>query len=483
MNSIIIFLILFLFFSVRRPLWAGIFILSTLPSYLVRFYFFAIPATLLEGMIWCFVIGSLWKNQVGLKFFNIASRRALILQKRNLFFIIFVIFFLFAGLISAFQAPEFHAALGIFKAYIVESILFVLLFLLLLKNNGNVSSRLPNARVLQILLYTLGITTFIISLYALFQKITGFGIPNAFWQASETRRVTSVFEYPNALGLYLGPLVVLYFGIFVNQIKTVILRHKVSKDLMTEKSARFAHWILRYAQDDKKTAFLSFLVFVFAFLAIFFAKSEGAIFGILTGMMIIIFFSFPTIKQKKWFLFLGTLGVATLFFVPITREYLIQKVSLNDFSGNIRREMWNETFAFLKTEPFFGAGLSGYQDRIMPFHTNTQDEVFLYPHNFFLNFYVEMGILGLVSVIGLLSLFFIRVTRRIFSNDLQQCTVEHSKKMEPLSFVNIFFFAMMVEILVHGMVDAPFFKNDLSIIFLFILFSGIHFHLFFIQSE
>ncbi len=414
-----IFFLLFFLLSLRRPLWAGIFILSTLPSYLIRFSLGPIPFTLLEGMIILFVITN----------FVVGTRHVASLQqrrrvnKKNLPFIILVLLFVLSGFISVFVAPELNTALGLFKAYIIEPILFCLIFILVLKNVG---TRLQNVIVgtrhvasLRILFCSIGVSTLIISLYAIFQQFTGFGIPNLFWAEEETRRVTSFLEYPNALGLYLGPIVVLYFGIFL----------------------QFWH--------DKKIAIFSFSVFFLSLFAILFAQSEGALFGIIAGIFILLFFSFSQWKHRFLFFSATLLIFLVLILLPTSKNYLSQKISLNDFSGGIRKEMWMETISFLKTEPIFGAGISGYQDRITPFHKNPQVEIFLYPHNFFLNFYVEMGLLGLLSIIGLLILFFWR------------------------SRHNILLIATMTEILVHGMVDAPFFKNDLAVIFLFILFLGI----------
>ena len=53
---------------------------------------------------------------------------------------------------------------------------------------------------------------FLVSILAIYQKVTGNLIDNALWSAGATRRVVSFFGYPNAVALYLGPLVMLFFG-------------------------------------------------------------------------------------------------------------------------------------------------------------------------------------------------------------------------------------------------------------------------------
>ncbi len=77
-------------------------------------------------------------------------------------------------------------------------------------------------------------------------------------------------------------------------------------------------------------------------------------------------------------------------------------------------------------------------------------ELLLYPHNIFLNFWVELGLAGLIWLITILVGFFKRLWK-----------IKSKQK--------IVLMAGMVAILVYGLVDVPYFKNDLSIIFWTIL--------------
>jgi len=73
-----------------------------------------------------------------------------------------------------------------------------------------------------------------------------------------------------------------------------------------------------------------------------------------------------------------------------------------------------------------------------------------YPHNFFLNFYLETGLLGFVSMVGLLALFYKKIRDLARTKFLYLAT--------PLA-------AGMLMIILHGLVDVPYFKNDLSVLF------------------
>jgi len=71
------------------------------------------------------------------------------------------------------------------------------------------------------------------------------------------------------------------------------------------------------------------------------------------------------------------------------------------------------------------------------------------PHNIFLAFWLQAGLLGLVGFFWLLISFF--------------------KKIEPKQILSSILIGTMIYILIHGMVDTTYWKNDLSIIFWLII--------------
>jgi len=79
------------------------------------------------------------------------------------------------------------------------------------------------------------------------------------------------------------------------------------------------------------------------------------------------------------------------------------------------------------------------------------------PHNLFLAFWLQAGILGLIGFIWLIINFF----RRLFNFFINQ------KSPLALSLM-----AIMVYILAHGLLDTTYWKNDLSLIFWTIIASG-----------
>jgi putative inorganic carbon (HCO3(-)) transporter len=162
-------------------------------------------------------------------------------------------------------------------------------------------------------------------------------------------------------------------------------------------------------------------------------------------------------RRRVWLL-AGTAGDGLLvalippIFHRISVEF--QNVNGTTFFGRAGRlELWSATLRMLREHPLFGAGLSGFADRIAPFWNPTHPERFIDPHNIVLNFWVETGVLGVIAFAWILVVAF-RVTWRGW------------RASEPdWRPIELGVLLAMVAIIVHGLVDVPYFKNDLSLQF------------------
>jgi hypothetical protein len=119
MEIILVILALLLFFlvSLKRPdISLGLICLS-LFTYLIRFKIMGVPFTFLEIMI--LILFFIWLIKARIK-------------KEKIIFSSFFwpgTFLLLSGLVAVFVSPDTRAALGIFKAYFIEPILFFLVFI------------------------------------------------------------------------------------------------------------------------------------------------------------------------------------------------------------------------------------------------------------------------------------------------------------------------------------------------------------------
>lgn len=270
----------------------------------------------------------------------------------------------------------------------------------------------------------LSVTSIIISLAAIIQFFFECQIPDGYL---DPKRATSFFPYPAALALYLAP-VLIFLTAFLWQ------------------RAKFARW--EYG--------LLILSIVSGFVALLLSKAEGGIGAYLLAVAIFGLFS----KHRLKFLAAGLIVLIIVLAIPHTRNRTVQVFTFQDTSGEVRLALWEGSWNLIKDRPVLGAGLASFPEVYEKYKLDRHVELPLYPHNVFLNFWVEMGLLGLLSFLGLLGWFFWRCWG----------VLRYARTMWQKSVIAASFLAMIV-ILIYGLVDAPYFKNDLAC--QFFLFVGL----------
>ncbi len=381
-------------------------LVASLPLYLVRFSVGPIPFTLLECMVG--VIFFVWI--VRERRLTAAVKECV---KERRVFCTFTLLFLVSATISVFVSPDTRAALGVWRAYFIEPILVFFMAYDMLRTKDQLRHMLDACIVSGV---------FIASI-AVYQRFTGWHIPDP-WLSE--MRVTSIFPYPNAVGLYLAPMMPLIILRFFDSLK--IRTHVIR--------------LIGYS--------IAFFIF---FAAIYFAKTEGALVALAVGIP---FMGFIWSARTRMItggicvLIVGAIALSPNFFTPIK-----EKVLLQDWSGHVRQTIWKETYAMLVDRGVLGAGLAGYQKTIESYHKATYIEIFLYPHTIFLNFWSEVGLLGLGAYAGIVGTFFFTLAKA-FRRAREDITV----KMMCLGLCG-----SLLVIMIHGLVDVPYFKNDLAVFF------------------
>lgn len=439
----------FLLLAICRLDLALSFIIIALPSYLIRFKVLGVPSTLLELMI--LLAAAVWL--IGYFLPNLKSFFKNRKDRLPYPFQIEILLIIILSFIAAGVAGFSSGALGIWKAYFFEPILLFLIFFNVFKNKRDWDK----------IFWALLISALTISGMAIYQKLTGLFIFNEFWAQAETRRAVSWFGYPNAIGLYLAPLILIFFG-------ALMVRFKSCQNDLKE-------WLKRI---------LIIFTIISSFLAIYFARSEGALIAIIISLVI---FGLLAGKWSRIITLLITIIVtAGILSSGSARNYTFSKLTLTDLSGEIRQRQWQETRLSLQGWKFFtGHGLNNYQAAVRPYHQegiffnrdglpNFDDqlrgsaslrekywqpvEIYLYPHNFFLNFWSELGLLGAL-VFSWLVIKSLYITFKL--------TIINSRFKNPEKYFTLGLFGAILTIIIHGLVDVPYFKNDLAILFWTIL--------------
>ena len=143
--------------------------------------------------------------------------------------------------------------------------------------------------------------------------------------------------------------------------------------------------------------------------------------------------------------------------LPAVRHALIQEATFQGWSGKVRLFMWRETWAMLKDHWFFGAGFGGYPKVFDAYHKARFIEIFQYPHTILFNFWSETGLLGVFAFVGVMVVWIKDAVRSIVA----QAVVQDKSRYLPI----LVLIAPSVAIFVHGLVDVPYFKNDLALLF------------------
>lgn len=319
---------------------------------------------------------------------------------------------LFVGLIAVFVAPDNIAAFGLYRAYFVEPLLLFFVGFDLIRTDDDKSKLASN----------FGFITIVVAIWAATQMITGWGIPEP-WNAWPGRRAVGPFPFPNALALFVAPIAALAFA------------------------DRIACWAARNAKAVRTcllSPLLGWLTVISGIAAMALAKSEGGLIAFSAAALLALLLNK---RSRTCGIVLAILGIVTILFVPQFKNRAIELALFKEWSGKVRTVMWSETLNMLKDRPIFGAGLGAYPMVIAPYHAADWMEIFQYPHNILLNLWSETGLLGVLAF-GYIIVRWIRMAR--------------GKRRVVIP--------MLVVLLVHGLVDVPYFKNDLAIAFwLFIL--------------
>ncbi|HVC77298.1 MAG TPA: O-antigen ligase family protein, partial [Candidatus Micrarchaeaceae archaeon] len=148
------------------------------------------------------------------------------------------------------------------------------------------------------------------------------------------------------------------------------------------------------------------------------------------------------------------IGIVLVLIPPIHRRIAVELDFSNPQNTLVGRfELWRVSLQMLQHHILFGAGLSGFAQTIAPYWNPTHTDRFIYPHNIVLTFWSETGLLGLVAFAWIMFTGF-----RLCWRSWRQATADWRPLQLGVTLA-------LVAVIAHGMVDVPYFKNDLSLEF------------------
>jgi O-antigen ligase len=184
-------------------------------------------------------------------------------------------------------------------------------------------------------------------------------------------------------------------------------------------------------------------------------------------------------KKTRKIIFAGAIiAIAIVVYYPNLR-YRILLPFYGEKSADSRIELWTDGLKAVKESPVLGLGLSGFANQYGVLNTDPTLDTHNFPHNIFLNFWVETGLVGLISFLYIIGLYIYRglrgaspparPVRRSFSEGGGRVagTAGVVGEFDRLLALSISLF--LIVLLFQGLVDNPYFKNDLALVFWIIL--------------
>lgn len=307
--------------------------------------------------------------------------------------------------ILPYESKEFDSlkvALGIWKSWIILPIMFFAMWKNVLDNNW----------YKKVSWYAYLFSAVILSLWALWQVITGEFI-------TIDGRASGPFVSANYLSLYIGPAVL---GVLLQL---------------------WQNW-----SDLKKSEiFLNISFFAICFVALVASRSYASFVAVIAGAMFYIVCKFTSWKKiVSGGLVILVLAGIFLFFQKDTEKFRLFFEFNQRSSSAVRVQTWTVAKNLIGEHWFEGIGLgqfeAQYQLQAKDILGKEPYEVTqLHPHNIFLSFWLNLGVFGFLFLVGLI------------------WKVLRMKRADSLLFLSLF-----VLLLVHGLFDQPFWKNDLSLL-------------------
>ena len=309
---------------------------------------------------------------------------------------------LLAGALGVIAAPDHRAALGTYRAYFIEAVAIFYVAVDLLRTRDDLR-KLLLVGAGGAAIYSVGQTALFV--YVAAHHHLQLGDAPAFLNNT-----------PNADAMYLEP------------------------------PLAFALAFVLYPWD-RRARLIAAVVLGLTLLAMLLTLSRAGYLA-MSVLAIGLVLSLPGRRLRIWVV--GALALAVLVVLEV--PFINQRIATINSSAGLRTSIFSQALRMLAQRPLLGAGIDGFPVRVAPFRPGNQT-IELYPHDIWLTTWSEVGLLGLVVLAVLLFALLWRGARALpLTNDLWR----------PVLWGSV---GAVVLILVHGLFDSPYWKNDLSVEF------------------
>lgn len=240
-------------------------------------------------------------------------------------------------------------------------------------------------------------------------------------------RLRSIFPSPNHFGFFLEQGAILGFGLMI---------------------------FLKNRKDALSVLIVSEAAIVSVLLL---TQSDGALLSAMVGVVILLIVTtLPSGISKKILggVFISVALLLSAFFFSLDRDALGSGVIRDSLASRVM--IWNVSSRMIAENPYLGIGLRNFQENYLSLQSEFPpylEWAVPHPHNIFLSFWLFAGIVGLSGLALLLVWLFRSAIRNVFPI------------AGTASVLSGILLALLISFCIHGMVDTPYFKNDLAYAF------------------
>lgn len=310
-------------------------------------------------------------------------------------------------LVSTLVAPDMRVALGILKGWFVVPIAFAWSLIRVYQ-----PELFPQIRT------AIAVNLGLVSGYTIFQALGYLPLlphqTSELGQYIEQGRALAFFESPNYIAMYLVPPSIFLFYTYVN---------------------------------DKVLNRWSSILFLLPIIAIYLSGSKAGMIALTVGVILVLQRMVGKFAARIFATILALTGVVLL----------LSATPLFSTGDTLRQFIWEQAAVIIRNNPIFGIGPGQFYQYFLEVAPQTDSSFAfaapfaLHPHNIFLSFWLSGGLLGLIGFLWLVW----RALKDVYSNTDTPVMVASG--------------IALATILVHGIFDTTYFKNDLSIFFWFFI--------------
>lgn len=306
----------------------------------------------------------------------------------NYSLLIAVLLILIGVTIATIFSWDLRTSAGIWKSWFVVPLVFFIILITTLK-----------PKQIKGVFWAFILSAFIMGVISLIQ-----------WNFDGMGRLRGIYTSPNYLAMYLAPALILSLGLFFIERKEILRILLITNYLL--------------------------LITI-----LFFTKSVGAWLGIVVALIFGLVLYLRKFNKKKLIWFIVILGLIIILAISCLKIFSEQ----GRISFNARLIIWDMAWYVFEARPIIGIGPGIFEGYFPVYPAWGVPQ----PHNIYLAFLLQTGLIGFIGFAWLLIWFFRTGFKLIISH----------------WSLAIIIMSVMSYILVHGLVDTTYWKNDLSVMF------------------